>query len=84
VKEALMYACHLQHASEAELLLDRSIALDAELGRKIDGGPDVLHLSSTSSRTSPMFTAPILRALAIFRQTTDLGRAARGRPDVVC
>jgi len=39
VKEALMYACHLQHASEAELLLDRSIALDAELGRKIDGGP---------------------------------------------
>ncbi len=39
VNEALMYACHLQHASAAELLLERSIALDAELGRKIDGGP---------------------------------------------
>ena len=39
VNEALKYACHLQHASAAELLLDRSIKLDAELGRKIDGGP---------------------------------------------
>jgi len=39
VNEALMYACHLQHASAAELLLERSIALDPELGRKIDGGP---------------------------------------------
>jgi ankyrin repeat protein len=39
VNEALKYACHLQHASAAKLLLDRSIALDAELGRKIDGGP---------------------------------------------
>jgi hypothetical protein len=39
VNEAFMYACHLQHASAAGLLLDRSIALDAELGRRIDGGP---------------------------------------------
>jgi hypothetical protein len=39
VNEAMMYACHLQHESAAELLLDRSIALDAELGRKVDGGP---------------------------------------------
>jgi hypothetical protein len=39
VNEALMYACHLQHASAAGLLLDRCIELDAELGRKIDGGP---------------------------------------------
>jgi hypothetical protein len=39
VNEGLMYAFHLQHASAAELLMDRSIALDAELGRKIDGGP---------------------------------------------
>jgi hypothetical protein len=39
VNEALMYACHLQHAGAAGLLLDRSITLDAELGRKIDGGP---------------------------------------------
>jgi hypothetical protein len=30
---------HLQHAAAATQLLDRSITLDAELGRKIDGGP---------------------------------------------
>lgn len=39
VNEAFMYACHLQHAPTAALLLDRSITLDAELGRRIDGGP---------------------------------------------
>src|SRR5262249_26989549 len=39
VHEAFMYACHLQHATAAALLLDRSITLDAELGRRIDGGP---------------------------------------------
>jgi ankyrin repeat protein len=39
VNEAFMYACHLQHATAAALLLDRSIAHDAELGRRIDGGP---------------------------------------------
>jgi hypothetical protein len=39
VNEAFMYACHLQHATAARLLLDRSITLDAEMGRRIDGGP---------------------------------------------
>src|SRR5215475_11330145 len=39
VNEAFMYACHLQHATAAALLLDRAIALDAELGRQIDGWP---------------------------------------------
>jgi hypothetical protein len=39
VNEAFMYACHLHHASAAALLLDRSITLDAELGRRIDDGP---------------------------------------------
>ena len=39
VNDAFMYACHLQHATAAALLLDRSITLDAELGRQIDGGP---------------------------------------------
>ena len=39
VTEAFMYACHLQHAAAAALLLDRSIMLDAELGRRIDAGP---------------------------------------------
>src|SRR5262249_1772364 len=39
VNEAFMFACHLEHPSLAALLLDRSIALDAELGRLIDDGP---------------------------------------------
>lgn len=39
VNEAFMYACHLQQATAAVLLLDRAITLDAELGRRIDGGP---------------------------------------------
>jgi hypothetical protein len=39
VNEAFMYACLLQHATAAALLLDRSTAFDAELGRRIDGGP---------------------------------------------
>jgi hypothetical protein len=38
VNEAFMYACHLQQATAATLLLDRAITLDAELGRRIDGG----------------------------------------------
>jgi hypothetical protein len=39
VNEAFMYACHLQHATTAALLLDRSITLDADLGGQLDGGP---------------------------------------------
>src|SRR5436189_5669450 len=39
VNAAFMYACHLQHVTAAALLLDRSITLDAELGRRIDSGP---------------------------------------------
>lgn len=39
VNEAFLYACHLEQASAAALLLDASIRLDAELGRRIDGGP---------------------------------------------
>jgi hypothetical protein len=39
VNQAFMCACHFQHATAAALLLDRSITLDGELGRQIDGGP---------------------------------------------
>ena len=39
VNQAFLCACHLRQAAAATLLLDRSIALDAELGRRIDGGP---------------------------------------------
>src|SRR5262249_15882534 len=34
VNEAFLFACHLQHATAASLLLDRAIALDAEMGRR--------------------------------------------------
>jgi len=39
VNQAFMCACHFQYETAAALLLDRSIMLDAELGRRIDGGP---------------------------------------------
>ena len=39
VNQAFTFACHLEHATVAALLLDRSITLDAELGSRIDGGP---------------------------------------------
>ena len=39
VNEAFVYACHFGHANVTALLLDRAIALDAELGGRIDGGP---------------------------------------------
>ena len=38
VNEAFMTACRLQHEAVASLLLDRSIALDPELGKQIDSG----------------------------------------------
>jgi ankyrin repeat protein len=39
VNKAFLSACRFQHATAAELLLDRSITFDAELGRRIDSGP---------------------------------------------
>jgi hypothetical protein len=39
VNEAFMCACRLQHEAVASFLLDRSIALDQEFGKQIDGGP---------------------------------------------
>jgi len=39
VNEAFIVACCFHHATAAALLLDRSILLDAEMGRQIDGGP---------------------------------------------
>jgi hypothetical protein len=37
VHEAFVAACHFGHEDAATVLLDRSIALDPELGRRIDG-----------------------------------------------
>src|SRR5215510_8422642 len=39
VNEAFICACCFHHPTAAALLLDRSIWLDAEMGRQIDGGP---------------------------------------------
>jgi Ankyrin repeats (3 copies) len=37
VNEAFMYACSFEHEAVASLLLERSIALDPELGKQVDG-----------------------------------------------
>jgi hypothetical protein len=37
VNEAFMTACHFEHEAVASLLLERAIALDAELGEHVDG-----------------------------------------------
>ncbi|HEY6248802.1 MAG TPA: ankyrin repeat domain-containing protein [Candidatus Angelobacter sp.] len=39
MNQAFTFACHFEHATVAALLLDRSITVDAELGKRIDGGP---------------------------------------------
>jgi hypothetical protein len=39
VNDAFIHACRFQHEGIASLLLDRSITLDAELGRQVDHGP---------------------------------------------
>ena len=37
VNDAFLCACHFEHEAVASVLLERSIALDAELGRHVDG-----------------------------------------------
>jgi ankyrin repeat protein len=39
VNEAFVCACRFAHEAVASLLLERSIALDPELGKQVDGGP---------------------------------------------
>ena len=76
VNEAFMYACHLQHATAAALLLDRSITLDAEMGRRIDGGPGRSAFVQYFIANKPDVHQPrSIRALAGFCQAT--GRCAR-------
>ena len=54
VNEAFVCACRFEHEAVASLLLERSIALDPELGKHIDGHTDravfhqVLHRSDRS------------------------------------
>ena len=38
VNDAFMCACHFKHEDVAAVLLERCLALDAELGRHVDGG----------------------------------------------
>jgi Ankyrin repeats (3 copies) len=56
VNQAFLCACHLRQAAAAALLLDRSIALDAELGRRIDGGPGRSALLQYITENSLAFT----------------------------
>src|SRR5262245_59634341 len=56
VSDAFMCACHLEHPTLAALLLDRAIALDAELGRRIDDGPGRSAFIQQITSTSLIFT----------------------------
>jgi hypothetical protein len=42
INDAFLCACRFEHEAVASLLLERSIALDAELGKRIDGSTDRL------------------------------------------
>ena len=60
VNEAFMRACRFEHEAVASLLLERSIALDPELGRHVDGGAGTLRIhqvlhreQARTSSTSP-------------------------------
>ncbi len=54
VNEAFVSACRFDHEAVASLLLERSIALDPELGKQIDGqhGPRVFHQLLQSTKRS--------------------------------
>jgi hypothetical protein len=58
VNEAFLCACRFQHATAAALLLDRSIGLDAGLGRRIDGelGRSALIQSTMAESETLAFT----------------------------
>lgn len=54
VNEAFMTACRFQHEAVASGLLERSIALDAELGRRLDGSVGrVAFIKSFIEKTPP-------------------------------
>ena len=85
VNEAFMYACHFQHATAAALLLDRSITLDAELGRRIDGGPGRSAFIQYFIENKPDVHDPDpVGPWQAFRQATGRARAERRRPDILC
>ena len=54
VNEAFVCACRFEHEAVASLLLERSIALDPELGKHIDGQHGPPRLSSSTSRRDPI------------------------------
>ena len=53
VNDAFVCACSFEHEAVASLLLERSIALDPELGKHIDESTDRFLSSSTSSKGDP-------------------------------
>ena len=81
-----MYACHLQHATAAALLLDRSITLDAELGRRIDGGPGrsaFIQYFMANKRSTFTNADPSGPWQAFVMRQVD-ARDARRRHDILC
>ena len=51
VNEAFVCACHFDHETVASLLLERSIALDLELGKHIDGSTDRVSFSKAFEKS---------------------------------
>lgn len=62
VNDAFVCACRFENEELASLLLDRSTALDAELGRRIDGGPGrqafIEHIENARAALAFMDVAP--------------------------
>ena len=58
VNEAFMYACRFEHEAVASLLLERSIALDAKLGKHVDGSGGRLAFIRYFSEKRPADFAP--------------------------
>ncbi len=87
VNQAFMCACHLQHATAAALLLDRSITLDAELGRQIDGGPGrsaFVQYIMAESETLAFTNADPAGPWQAFVMRQVVRACERRRPDILC
>ena len=85
VNEAFMYACHLQHATAAALLLDRAITLDAEMGRRIDGGPGRSAFIQYFIANKPdVHDREPFRPWQAFVEQQVAQRDAGRRPDILC
>ena len=85
VNEAFVCACRFEHEAVASLLLERSIALDPELGKHIDGqrGPPRLHQVLHRTRDRGLRARDGARTVEGVCHGAGQARAPRWRPDGV-